>query len=138
MTRGESMRNWRVRRGLSQAKLSELSGINASTISALELDRNSGGTMDTVELLADTLGLSIDVYVGHYSKSVELAELAALIAAHVTFGMSTSSAKSFRRCFRKAMRDLDSMVYSCIQDEEQTRKVKKFISNKIRSIVGEE
>ena len=138
MTRGESMRNWRVRRGLSQSKLAELSGINASTISALELDRNSGGTMDTVELLADTLGLSIDVYVGHYSKSVELAELAALIAAHVTLGMSTSSAKDFRRCFRKAMRDLDSMVYSCIQDEEQTRKVKKFISNKIRSIVGEE
>lgn len=138
MTRGESMRNWRIRRGLSQAKLAELSGINASTISALELDRNSGGTMDTVELLADTLGLSIDAYIGHYSKSVELAELAALIAAHVTLGMSTSSAKDFRRCFRKAMRDLDSMVYSCIQDEEQTRKVKKFISNKIRSIVGEE
>ena len=138
MTRGESMRNWRIRRGLSQSKLAELSGINASTISALELDRNSGGTMDTVELLADTLGLSIDVYVGHYSKSVELAELAALIAAHVTLGMSASSAKSFRSCFRKSLRDLDSMVYSCIQDEEQTRKVKKFISNKIRSIVGEE
>ena len=138
MTRGESMRNWRVRRGLSQSKLAELSGINASTISALELDRNSGGTMDTVELLADTLGLSIDVYVGHYAKSVELAELAALIAAHVTLGMNTTSAKDFRRCFRKAMRDLDAMVYSCIQDEERTRKVKKFISNKIRSIVGEE
>ena len=132
------MRNWRVRRGLSQSKLAELSGINASTISALELDRNSGGTMDTIEILADTLGLSIDVYVGHYSKSVELAELAALIAAHVTLGMSAPSAKSFRSCFRKALRDLDSMAYSCIQDEEQTRKVKKFISNKIRSIVGEE
>lgn len=138
MTRGESMKNWRIRRGLSQSKLAELSGINASTISALELDRNSGGTMDTVELLADTLGLSIDVYVGHYPKSVELAELAALIAAHVTLGMSTSSAKDFRRCFRKSLRDLDAMVYSCIQDEEQTRKVKKFISKKIRSIVGEE
>ena len=132
------MRNWRIRRGLSQAKLAELSGINASTISALELDRNSGGTMDTIEILADTLELSIDVYVGHYSKSVELAELAALIAAHVTLGMSASSAKSFRSCFRKALRDLDSMVYSCIQDEERTREVKKLISNKIRSIVGEE
>ena len=138
MTRGESMRNWRVRRGLSQAKLAELSGINASTISALELDRNSGGTMDTIEILADTLGLSIDAYVGHYSKSVELAELAALIAAHVTLGMSASSAKSFRSCFRKALRDLDSMVYSCIQDEERTREVKKLISNKIKSIVEEE
>ena len=138
MTRGESMRNWRIRRGLSQAKLAELSGINASTISALELDRNSGGTMDTIEILADTLGLSIDVYVGHYSKSVELAELAALIAAHVTLGMSASSAKSFRRCFRKSLRDLDSMVYSCIQDEERTKEVKKLISNKIKSIVEEE
>ena len=132
------MRNWRIRRGLSQAKLAELSGINASTISALELDRNSGGTMDTIEILADTLGRSIDVYVGHYSKSVELAELAALIAAHVTLGMSASSAKSFRSCFRKALRDLDSMVYSCIQDEERTREVKKLISNKIKSIVEEE
>ena len=138
MTRGESMRNWRVRRGLSQAKLAELSGINASTISALELDRNSGGTMDTIEILADTLGLSIDVYVGHYSKSVELAELAALIAAHVTLGMSASSAKSFRSCFKKSLRDLDSMVYSCIQDEERTKEVKKLISNKIKSIVEEE
>ena len=138
MTRGESMRNWRIRRGLSQAKLAELSGINASTISALELDRNSGGTMDTIEILADTLGLSIDVYVRDYLKSVRHGKLAALIAAHVTLGMSAPSSKSFCSCFRKALRDLDSMVYSCIQDEERTREVKKLISNKIRSIVGEE
>ena len=64
MTRGETMRWWRKRRKLSQAKLAELSKVSAKTINALELDKN-GGTIDTVELLADALGLSIDEYIGH-------------------------------------------------------------------------
>ena len=137
MTRGESMRNWRVRRGLSQAKLAELSGINASTISALELDRNSGGTMDTIEILADTLGLSIDAYIGHSSKPMDLAEEAALIAAHDIFNISPASAKIFRRCFRHTLRDLNSMMYGCVQDEAHIRHAQFVISNKIKSIVEE-
>ena len=65
MTRGETMRMRREKRGLSQLELAELSGIHQVTISALEKGRNSGGNLDTIELLADALGLSIDEYVGH-------------------------------------------------------------------------
>ena len=65
MTRGEIMRMWREKRGLSQIELAELSGIHQVTISALEKGRKSGGNLDTIELLADALGLSIDEYVGH-------------------------------------------------------------------------
>ena len=65
MTRGEIMRMWRERAGLTQPELAKLSGISQVTISALEIGRNSGGNLDTIELLADALGLSIDEYVGH-------------------------------------------------------------------------
>lgn len=65
MTRGEIMRMWRERAGLTQPELAKLSGINQATISALEKGRNSGENLDTIELLADALGLSIDAYVGH-------------------------------------------------------------------------
>lgn len=65
MTRGQTMRKWREKRGLSQLELAMLSGISQVTISALEVGRNSGGNLDTIELLADALGLSIDEYVGH-------------------------------------------------------------------------
>ena len=59
------MRMHRERAGLSQPELARLSGISQVTISALEKGRNSGGNLDTIELLADALGLSIDAYVGH-------------------------------------------------------------------------
>ena len=59
------MRMHRERAGLSQYELAELSGIHQVTISALEKGRNSGGNLDTIELLADALGPSIDAYVGH-------------------------------------------------------------------------
>ena len=64
MTRGEIMRMWREKRGLTQYELAELSGVTQRTICALEHDRNNG-SVTTVELLADALGLSIDEYVGH-------------------------------------------------------------------------
>ena len=59
------MRMWREKRGLTQPELAKLSGISQVTISALEIGRNSGGNLDTIELLAGALGLSIDEYVGH-------------------------------------------------------------------------
>ena len=65
MTRGEIMRMWREKRGLTQPELAKLTGISQVTISALKVGRNSGGNLDTIELLADALGLSIDAYVGH-------------------------------------------------------------------------
>ena len=64
MTRGETMRMHREKRGLSQYELADLSGVTQKTIWALEHDKNNG-SVTTVELLADALGLSIDAYVGH-------------------------------------------------------------------------
>ena len=64
MTRGETMRMHRERAGLSQYELSDLSGVTQKTIWALEHDKNNG-SVTTVELLSDALGLSIDEYVGH-------------------------------------------------------------------------
>lgn len=58
------MRKWREKKGLSQLELAELSGVTQKTIWALEHDKNNG-SVTTVELLADALGLSIDAYVGH-------------------------------------------------------------------------
>lgn len=68
MTRGEIMRMWREKRGLSQLELAELSGVTQKTIWALENNKNNG-SVTTVELLSDALGLSIDEYVGHERKT---------------------------------------------------------------------
>ena len=64
MTRGEIMRMHREKRGLSQYELADLSSVTQKTIWALEHDKNNG-SVTTVELLSDALGLSIDEYVGH-------------------------------------------------------------------------
>ncbi len=58
------MRMHRERARLSQYELADLSGVTQKTIYALEHDKNNG-SVTTVELLADALGLSIDEYVGH-------------------------------------------------------------------------
>lgn len=65
MTRGEHMRLSRERKGLTIIQLSNASGIAVNTISSLERNNRYGGWLITVEILADTLGLSIDEYVGH-------------------------------------------------------------------------
>lgn len=65
MTRGEYMRKARLDAGLSIVRLAEISGIAQATISLLERKSLHGGWIDTIEILADALGLSIDEYVGH-------------------------------------------------------------------------
>lgn len=65
MTRGEHMRLSREKKGLTIIQLSNTSGIAVNTISSLERNNRYGGWLITVEILADTLGLSIDEYVGH-------------------------------------------------------------------------
>jgi transcriptional regulator with XRE-family HTH domain len=68
MTRGEYMRKARMDAGLSIAELSAISGISKRTLSDMENNATRGGWLITVELLADTLGLSIDEYIGHEVK----------------------------------------------------------------------
>lgn len=71
MTRGEYMRKARMDAGLSIVQLSDMSGIAQNTISLLERKSLRGGWIDTIEILADTLGLSIDEYIGHEVKKHE-------------------------------------------------------------------
>ena len=63
MTLGESARKARKDAGITQNKLSEISGVAASTIFSIEsADRNPA--VLTVEALAMALGISMEQYIG--------------------------------------------------------------------------
>lgn len=63
MTLGESARKARKDAGMTQNKLSEISGVGASTIFSIEsADRNPA--VLTVEALAMALGISMEQYIG--------------------------------------------------------------------------
>lgn len=64
MTIGEAAKEARLRKGFSIQELSDLSGVTLNSIYRLENDRNIP-LLSTVELLADSLQMSIDEYVGH-------------------------------------------------------------------------
>lgn len=64
MTRGESMRKARNRAKISATQLSRISGVPKATICALERGTTRNGRIDTIELLADALRISIDEYIG--------------------------------------------------------------------------
>lgn len=64
ITKGESMRKARNRAKLSAAQLSRISGVPTTTIYALERGTARNGRIDTIELLADALRISIDEYIG--------------------------------------------------------------------------
>lgn len=64
MTVGEAMKRAREEAGLSQAALAAITGISPTSLSQYENDAYLP-RIDAVEMLADTLGLSIDEYVGH-------------------------------------------------------------------------
>lgn len=64
MTRGEAMRAARKKAGLSLRALGMRSGVPHKTICCLEKGHRQG-QISTIELLADSLGISIDEYVGH-------------------------------------------------------------------------
>jgi transcriptional regulator with XRE-family HTH domain len=64
MTRGDYMRQARLRAGFSQRALSKISGIHQQTINSLE-NGYVQGTISTIETLADAIGISVDEYIGH-------------------------------------------------------------------------
>lgn len=64
MDRYEAMRRAREKRGWTQLQLAEKSGISNRMVSKLERGEREG-TITTIELLADAIGISIDEYVGH-------------------------------------------------------------------------
>lgn len=63
MTRGEYMRRAREEAGLTVRQLASLSGVSFTHIAAIERGSRVGSII-TVELLADALGLTIDEYTG--------------------------------------------------------------------------
>ena len=64
MTRGDHMKQARLKAGLTQRALSKISGIHQQTINALE-NSYVQGTISTIETLADAIGISVDEYIGH-------------------------------------------------------------------------
>lgn len=64
MTRGEHMREARLKAGMSIPELTFKAGIGAGCLGALERGANNGN-ITTIEMLADALGISIDEYIGH-------------------------------------------------------------------------
>ena len=70
MTMGESMRAAREKAGLTRIKLSEISGVSIQSIYNYEENKTSPNIL-CVEALADSLGISIDEYIGHKVKEVK-------------------------------------------------------------------
>lgn len=64
MTVGEAMKKAREEAGLTVSNLSTLSGVATTNIYQYEKDINKP-RVDTAEILADALGISIDEYIGH-------------------------------------------------------------------------
>lgn len=64
MTIGESMRAARERAGLTCRQLSERSGVHAVTIGTQERDEHVPTLLNVIDL-ADSLGITIDEYIGH-------------------------------------------------------------------------
>lgn len=68
MTRGQSMQAARKAAGMTQQQLADRSGVERVTIARLECDKHQGH-IDTIVILADALGLSVDDYIGHERKA---------------------------------------------------------------------
>lgn len=64
---GEAAKRARERKELTRKELARRAGVPINVVSRFERGK-SDPRLSTVELLADTLGLSIDEYVGHFAK----------------------------------------------------------------------
>lgn len=73
MTVGEAMRAAREKAGLTQSKLSAITGISPTSLNQYEKDKYLP-RIDAAEMLADALGISIDEYVGHVTGEVKTIE----------------------------------------------------------------
>lgn len=62
------MRQARKRAGLTMKQLGRLSGVGYTTVSELERDIRTDCRLSTLELIVDTLGISIDEYIGHTTQ----------------------------------------------------------------------
>jgi transcriptional regulator with XRE-family HTH domain len=81
------LRMYRQRAGMSQEALSEASGVSARTISDLERGQRGSAHLETIRLLAQSLGLTSD----QHRRLVELAHPATGVAAEL--GLFASAAR---------------------------------------------
>ena len=56
---------WRLRRGLTQLALAKASGVSVSLVSKIESGVRRNVSLDTVELLADALSVSVHDLIEH-------------------------------------------------------------------------
>lgn len=64
MTRGECIKEARTKAGISARELARRTGISHGAILHLEKGHREG-RIDTIEFIADALGISIDELIGH-------------------------------------------------------------------------
>lgn len=57
---GENIKRLRQQKGLSQDKLSKLADISLNTVVKIELGANPNPTLETIQKLAQSLGVTID------------------------------------------------------------------------------
>lgn len=57
---GENIKRLRQEKGLSQDKLSKLADISLNTVVKIELGVNPNPTLETIQKLAQSLGVTID------------------------------------------------------------------------------
>jgi len=58
-TAGEKIKAWREKKGLSQGKLAELSGLHITTIGKIEVGMRPNPSINTLQKIADALGISV-------------------------------------------------------------------------------
>ena len=96
MTIGESMKEARLKAGLTQKQLAERAGTRQSDISCIE--RNlCNPTLSTTINLADSLGITIDEYISHSAKPENIPPVEKVRAKPVFTGSEP---------FRERVRDL--------------------------------
>jgi transcriptional regulator with XRE-family HTH domain len=61
---GRRLRQFRLRAGLTQHELAELSGVSRTLIASIETGQRSGITLDNALRLANVLGVSVETLAG--------------------------------------------------------------------------
>ncbi len=88
---GKRIRKLREKKGMTQEQLADMVGVSYKTINAIE-NGSRGTTVDTLDLLADGLGSTIDYIV---KGTVENDEIAILLS-----GLSSDKQELARRLFK--------------------------------------
>jgi transcriptional regulator with XRE-family HTH domain len=59
-TIGKNIKQYRQDKGLSQDKLSKLADLSLNTVVKIELDESPNPTIETIQKIAKSLGVSVD------------------------------------------------------------------------------